>query len=180
MSTTETTQTVETLPSPKKMLGIASRFAAFDHALKIEEVADNCYSACRVVQSCFLPIKSYWRGEGYRDVVWHLSRHQSVYHLCDVADDRPRQVLSIEYQTTASKAVTRLDYSDRCRPTSHEHIAGPRKIIKSIQRRPEMLVKTNRPHTHEVEINDAAFVSQISLVIWWIDHKWCGKILGVS
>ena len=40
MSTTETTQTVETLPSPKKMLGIASRFAAFDHALKIEEVAD--------------------------------------------------------------------------------------------------------------------------------------------
>ena len=40
MSTTETTQTVETLPSPKKMLGIASRFAAFNHALKIEEVAD--------------------------------------------------------------------------------------------------------------------------------------------
>ena len=40
MSTTETTQTVETLPSPKKMLGIASRFAAFDHAVKIEEVAD--------------------------------------------------------------------------------------------------------------------------------------------
>jgi excisionase family DNA binding protein len=40
MSTTETTQTVETLPSPKKMLGIASRFADFDHALKIEEVAD--------------------------------------------------------------------------------------------------------------------------------------------
>ena len=40
MSTTETTQTVETLPSPKKMLGIASRFAAFDHALKIEEVAE--------------------------------------------------------------------------------------------------------------------------------------------
>jgi excisionase family DNA binding protein len=40
MSTSETTQTVETLPSPKKMLGIASRFAAFDHALKIEEVAD--------------------------------------------------------------------------------------------------------------------------------------------
>ena len=40
MSTTETTQTVETLPSPKKMLGIASRFAAFDHALKINEVAD--------------------------------------------------------------------------------------------------------------------------------------------
>ena len=40
MSTTETTQTVETLPSPKKMLGIASRFAAFEHALKIEEVAD--------------------------------------------------------------------------------------------------------------------------------------------
>ena len=29
-----------TLPSPKKMLGIASRFAAFDHALNIEEVAD--------------------------------------------------------------------------------------------------------------------------------------------
>lgn len=40
MSTTETTETNETLPSPKKMLGIASRFAAFDHALKIEEVAD--------------------------------------------------------------------------------------------------------------------------------------------
>ena len=40
MSTTETTQTVETLPSPKKMLGTASRFADFDHALKIEEVAD--------------------------------------------------------------------------------------------------------------------------------------------
>jgi len=40
MSTTDTTQTVETLPSPKKMRGIASRFAAFDHALKIEEVAD--------------------------------------------------------------------------------------------------------------------------------------------
>lgn len=40
MSTTETTQTVETLPSPKKMLGIASRFADFDHALKIEEVAE--------------------------------------------------------------------------------------------------------------------------------------------
>ena len=40
MSTTETIQTVETLPSPKKMLGIASRFATFDHALKIEEVAD--------------------------------------------------------------------------------------------------------------------------------------------
>jgi len=30
----------ETLPSPKKMLGIASRFAAFDHALNIDEVAD--------------------------------------------------------------------------------------------------------------------------------------------
>ncbi len=40
MSTTETTQTVETLPSPKKMLGFASRFAAFDHALNINEVAD--------------------------------------------------------------------------------------------------------------------------------------------
>jgi excisionase family DNA binding protein len=40
MSTTKTTQTVEMLPSQKKMLGIASRFAAFDHALNIEEVAD--------------------------------------------------------------------------------------------------------------------------------------------
>jgi len=39
MNTTETT-TTETLPSPKKMLGIASRFAAFDHALSIDEVAD--------------------------------------------------------------------------------------------------------------------------------------------
>lgn len=40
MSTVETTETNETLPSPKKMLGIASRFAAFEHALKIDEVAD--------------------------------------------------------------------------------------------------------------------------------------------
>lgn len=40
MNTTETTETNETLPSPKKMLGIASRFAAFDHALNINEVAD--------------------------------------------------------------------------------------------------------------------------------------------
>ncbi len=38
--TTETTEIVETLPSPKKMLGIASRFAAFDHALNINEVAE--------------------------------------------------------------------------------------------------------------------------------------------
>jgi excisionase family DNA binding protein len=38
--TVETTETNETLPSPKKMLGIASRFAAFDHALNIDEVAD--------------------------------------------------------------------------------------------------------------------------------------------
>jgi excisionase family DNA binding protein len=38
--TTGTTETTETLPSPKKMLGIASRFAAFDHALNINEVAD--------------------------------------------------------------------------------------------------------------------------------------------
>ena len=38
--TIEMTETTETLPSPKKMMGIASRFAAFDHALKIEEVAD--------------------------------------------------------------------------------------------------------------------------------------------
>ena len=40
MTTESTTETVETLPSPKKMLGIASRFAAFDHALNINEVAD--------------------------------------------------------------------------------------------------------------------------------------------
>jgi hypothetical protein len=36
----ETTETNETLPSPKKMLGIASRFAAFEHALKIEGVSE--------------------------------------------------------------------------------------------------------------------------------------------
>lgn len=30
---------VETLPSPKKMLGIASRIAASDHVLSIDEVA---------------------------------------------------------------------------------------------------------------------------------------------
>jgi len=35
-----TTAGTETLPSPKKMLGMASRFAAFDHALNIDEVAD--------------------------------------------------------------------------------------------------------------------------------------------
>ena len=41
MSTVEqTAETNETLPSPKKMLGIASRFAAYEHALKIEEVAE--------------------------------------------------------------------------------------------------------------------------------------------
>jgi len=40
VSTVETTETNETLPSPKKMLGIASRFAAFDHGLNINEVAD--------------------------------------------------------------------------------------------------------------------------------------------
>ena len=40
MSSVETPETNETLPSPKKMLGIASRFAAFDHALNINEVAD--------------------------------------------------------------------------------------------------------------------------------------------
>lgn len=40
MSTVEQQTETETLPSPKKMLGIASRFANFDHALKIEEVAD--------------------------------------------------------------------------------------------------------------------------------------------
>ena len=39
-TTAGTTETTETLPSPKKMLGIASRFAAFDHALNINEVAD--------------------------------------------------------------------------------------------------------------------------------------------
>jgi excisionase family DNA binding protein len=38
--TVETTGKNETLPSPKKMLGIASRFAAFDHALNIDEVAE--------------------------------------------------------------------------------------------------------------------------------------------
>lgn len=40
MTSEGTTDAVETLPSPKKMLGIASRFAAFDHALNINEVAD--------------------------------------------------------------------------------------------------------------------------------------------
>jgi excisionase family DNA binding protein len=40
MSTVETKETTETIPSPKKMLGIASRFAAYEHALKIEEVAE--------------------------------------------------------------------------------------------------------------------------------------------
>ncbi len=39
-TTAGTTETTETFPSPKKMLGIASRFAAFDHALNINEVAD--------------------------------------------------------------------------------------------------------------------------------------------
>mgnify|MGYP001794272249 FL=1 len=35
----DSSTTTETLPSPKKMLGIASQIAASDHVLSIDEVA---------------------------------------------------------------------------------------------------------------------------------------------